>query len=80
MVLFNQVGIAGIGWSYLIILTAEIPPEVKPGDYDVTFILFINEEYQGTLPCTTHVVNKSEVLDSGCIMPLIKAAKITLEY
>ena len=51
-------GLAGNGWSYLIILTAEIPPEVKPGDYDVAFILFINEKYQGILPCTIHVVNK----------------------
>lgn len=51
-------GLAGNGWSYLIILTAEIPPEVKPGDYDVSFILFINEKYQGTLPCIIHVVNK----------------------
>ena len=51
-------GLTGGGWSYLIIITAEIPPEVKPGDYDVAFILFINEKYQGTLPCTIHVVNK----------------------
>lgn len=51
-------GLPGGGWLYEIILTAEIPPEVKPGDYDVTFILFINEKYQGTLPCAIHVVNK----------------------
>jgi hypothetical protein len=51
-------GLPGGGLVYEIVLTAEIPPEVKPGDYDVAFILFINEKYQGTLPCTIHVVNK----------------------
>jgi hypothetical protein len=51
-------GLPGGGALYEIILTAEIPPDVKPGDYDVAFILFINEKYQGTLPCTIHVVDK----------------------
>jgi hypothetical protein len=51
-------GLPGGGWLYEIILTVEIPPEAKPGDYDVAFILFINEKYQGTLPCTIHVINK----------------------
>lgn len=51
-------GLGGPAWLYEIILTAEIPPEIKPGDYDVAFILFINEKYQGTLPCTIHIVNK----------------------
>jgi len=49
-------GLAGAAWLYEIALTAEIPPEVKPGDYDVAFILFINEKYEGTLPCTIHVI------------------------
>jgi len=48
-------GLPGGGQVYEIILVAEIPPEVKPGDYDVALILFINEKYQGTLPCTIHV-------------------------
>jgi hypothetical protein len=51
-------GLPSDGGLYEIILTAEIPPEIKPGDYDVSFILFINEKYQGTLPCTIHVVAK----------------------
>jgi hypothetical protein len=51
-------GLPDGGFLYEIILTTEIPPDVKPGDYDVAFILFINEKYQGTLPCTIHVVNK----------------------
>jgi len=51
-------GLPGGGSLYEIILTVEIPPEVEPGDYDVAFILFINEKYQGTLPCTIHVVSK----------------------
>ena len=41
---------------YSIIITTEIPPEAKPGDYDVAFILFINEKYRGTLPCIIHVI------------------------
>ncbi len=51
-------GLPGGGFLYEINLTVEIPPDVKPGDYDVAFILFINEKYQGTLLCTIHVVNK----------------------
>jgi hypothetical protein len=51
-------GLGGPAWLYEIILTAEIPPEVKPGDYDVPYILFVNERYHGTLPCTIRVVKK----------------------
>jgi hypothetical protein len=55
-------GLPSDGGLYEILLTAEIPPEIKPGDYDVAFILFINEKYQGTLPCTIHIVNKYGVV------------------
>jgi hypothetical protein len=51
-------GLPGGGWLYEINLTFAIPPEVKPGDYNVAFILFINEKYQDTLPCTIRVVKK----------------------
>ncbi len=51
-------GLPGGGFLYEINLTFAIPPEAKPGDYDVAFILFINERYQGTLLCTIQVVNK----------------------
>ena len=51
-------GLPGGGALYEINLTFAIPPEVRPGNYDVAFILFINEKYQGTLPCTIHVVDK----------------------
>lgn len=39
-----------------IYISMYIPPEVKPGDYTVNFILEANGMYSGKLPCTVHVI------------------------
>jgi hypothetical protein len=39
-----------------IYISMYIPPEVKPGDYIVNFIIEANGIYLGKLPCTVHVI------------------------
>ena len=38
------------------VLMIEIPSQVKPGDYKIGSLIFINGKYYGDLPCTIHVI------------------------
>lgn len=40
---------------YLFILGIEIPRDVKPGDYLVQLLVFIDDSYYGMVPCAIHV-------------------------
>lgn len=41
---------------YYFVLMIEIPPGVKPGDYKLEFLVFIDNKYYSELPCVIHVI------------------------
>jgi hypothetical protein len=47
--------VGGGGYWNQIGIMIEIPPAVKPGDYNIGFLIYINGKYYGNLPCTIHV-------------------------
>jgi|GEM_PF-6312995 len=42
--------------SDAIAFMVEISPQIKPGDYKLGFLMFVNGEYFGDLPCNIHII------------------------
>ncbi|MGD0855004.1 MAG: hypothetical protein ABSA18_04285 [Dehalococcoidia bacterium] len=51
----KNTGVSIVG-KYSIVLMMEILPQVKPGDYKIGLLVFIDDQYYGELPCTIHVI------------------------